>query len=83
MGDLSLLLDQALDDIAGLPGVSTLSVGVEAGPESVLVTVVGEGEDIEPPPSDISTPFTHPLTGSILEWSETAVACSFRVAVPL
>jgi hypothetical protein len=81
MGDLSLLLDRALDDIASLAGVSKLSVEVASVPESVLVTVVGEGEDIERPPSDSSAPFLDPLTGSTFEWSQTAVACSFRVVV--
>jgi hypothetical protein len=81
MGDLSLLLDRALDDIASRAGVSRLSVEVESVPESVLVTVVGEGEDIERLPGDSSAPFLDPLTGSMFEWSQTAVACSFRVAV--
>jgi hypothetical protein len=81
MGDLSLLLDRALDDIDGLAGVSRLRVEVESSSESVLVTVVGEGEDIEPPPWDPSAPFPDPLTGSTFEWSQTAVSCFFRVAV--
>lgn len=81
MGDLSLLLDRAVEDVGNLPGVSSLSVEVESGPESVLVSVVGGGEDIEPPPSSSSSPLTDPLTGSMFEWSQTAVVCSFRVAV--
>ena len=81
MGDLSLLLDRALDDIDSLAGVSGLRVEVELSAESVLVTVVGEGEDIEPPPWNRSAPFLDPLTGSTFEWSQTAVSCSFRVAV--
>lgn len=81
MGDLSLLLDRAVDDIANLPGVSSLSVEVESGPGSVLVSVVGGGEDIEQPPSDGAALLTDPLTGSMFEWSRTEVVCSFRVAV--
>lgn len=80
MGDLSLLLDRALDDVAGRAGVSRLSVVVEPDPESILVTVVGEGDDIEGLPDDSTAPFLDPLTGSTFEWSQTAVACSFRVA---
>jgi hypothetical protein len=81
MGDLSLLLDRALDDVASLPGVSRLNVEVESGPESVLVTVAGEGEGIERPLPDSAAAFLDPLTESIFEWSQTAVACSFRVAL--
>jgi hypothetical protein len=80
MGDLSLLLDRALDGIDSLGGVSRLAIEVETGPESVLVTVVGEGADIEPPPWDSSAPFVDPLTGSTFEWSQTAVICSIRIA---
>jgi hypothetical protein len=80
MGDLSLLLDRALDDVASRAGVSRLSVVVEPDPESILVTVVGEGDDIEGLPDDSTAPFLDPLTGSTFEWSQTAVACSFRVA---
>jgi hypothetical protein len=81
MGDLSLLLDRALDDIASLPGVSSLSVELESGPESVLVSVVGQGDDVERPLSRGSAPLADPLTGSSFEWSQSAVGCSFRVAV--
>ena len=80
MGDLSLLLDRALDDIDSLAGVSRLTVEVESGNGSVSVTVRGEGEDIEVPPWDSGVPFVDPLTGSIFEWNQTAVKCSFRVA---
>ncbi len=81
MGDLSLLLDRAVDDIANLPGVSSLSVEVESGPGSVLVSVVGGGEDIERLSAEGSAPLTDPLTGSMFEWSQTEVVCSFRVAI--
>ena len=77
MGDLSLLLDRALDDIASLPGVSSMSVELEAGPDSVLVTVVGQGDDVERPPSHGSSLFADPLTGSIFKWSQTDVSRSF------
>ncbi|HKY47199.1 MAG TPA: hypothetical protein VJQ79_04355 [Acidimicrobiia bacterium] len=81
MGDLSLLLDRAVDDIANLPGVTSLGVEVESGPQSVVVSVVGGGEDIERPHSDSSAPLTDPLTGSMFEWSQTEVVCSLKVAI--
>lgn len=81
MGDLSLLLDRAVDDIANLPGVTSLGVKVESGPQSVVVSVVGGGENIEQPHSDSSAPVTDLLTGSMFEWSRTEVVCSFKVAL--
>ncbi|MGZ8786325.1 MAG: hypothetical protein ACXW1Y_12290 [Acidimicrobiia bacterium] len=81
MGDLSLLLDRALDDIDSLAGVSRLTVEVESGEGSALVSVIGEGEDLEHPAWDSGAPFVDPLTGSIFEWNQTAVKCSFRIAV--
>jgi hypothetical protein len=81
MGDLSLLLDRALDDIGSLAGVTRLSVEVESDHLSALVTVVGEGEEIERPEWDGGTSFRDPLTGSSFEWNQTAIKCSFRVAV--
>ncbi len=81
MGDLSLLLHRALDDIDSLAGVSRLTVEVESGDGSAAVTVIGEGEDLERPPWDSDEPFVDPLTGSVLEWNQTAVKCSFRIAV--
>lgn len=81
MGDVSLLLERALDDIANLPGVSSVRVDVESGPESVLVTVVGQGDDLERPPFHVSDPSADPLIGSIFEWSQTDIGCSFRVAL--
>ena len=83
MGDLSLLLDRALDDIDGLAGVTTLLVEVEYDSDSALVTVAGSGDEIEG--LAIETP--HPaaladlLTGSSFEWNQTAISCSFRVPV--
>jgi hypothetical protein len=81
MGDLSLLLHRALDDIDSLAGVSRLTVEVESGDGSASVSVIGEGEDLERPPWDSEAPFVDPLTGSVLEWNQTAVKCSFRIAV--
>ena len=81
LGDLSLLLDRALDGIDTLAGVSRLTVTVESGEGSALVSVMGEGEDLEQPAWDSAAPFVDPLTGSIFEWNQTAVNCSFRIAV--
>jgi len=80
MGDLSLLLDRALDDIDSLAGVSRLTVEVDAGGDSAIVTIVGEGEDIEQPAWDGGA-FQDPLTGSLFEWNQTAVKCTFRIAL--
>jgi hypothetical protein len=46
-----------------------------------LVSVVGQGDDVERPLSRGSAPLADPLTGSSFEWSQSAVGCSFRVAV--
>ncbi|HUP15268.1 MAG TPA: hypothetical protein VM848_04375 [Acidimicrobiia bacterium] len=81
LGDLSLLLDRALDDIDSLAGVSSLTVEVESGEGSALVSVIGEGEDLEHPAWASAEPFVDPLTGSTFEWNQTAVKCSFRIAV--
>jgi len=81
MGDLSILLYRALDDIESLAGVSRLTVELESSEGSVLVSVIGEGEDLEHPAWDSAAPFVDPLTGSIFEWNQTAVKCSFRMAV--
>ena len=81
LGDLSLLLDRALDNIDSMAGVSRLTVEVDSGEGSALVSVIGEGEDLERPAWDSAAPFVDPLTGSIFEWNQTAVKCSFRIAV--
>ena len=81
MGDLSLLLDRALDDIDRLAGVSKLIVEVESVEGSALVSVIGEGEDLEQPAWAGTAPFVDPLTGSLFEWSENAVKCSFRIVL--
>jgi hypothetical protein len=81
LGDLSLLLDRALDDIDSLAGVSRLTVEVESGEGSALVSVIGEGEDLERPAWGSAATFVDPLTGSTLEWNQTSVKCSFHIAV--
>ena len=83
MGDLSLLLDRALDDIAGLAGVTTLLIEVEHERDSALVTVAGSGDEIEWPAIQTPTPaaLADFLTGSTFEWTQTAITCSFRVPV--
>ena len=81
MGDLSLLLDRALDQIDSLAGVTRLVVEVD--PASASVTVVGEGEEIERPPwtsQSLEESFLDPLTGSSFEWNPTAIKCSLRIA---
>ena len=81
MGDLSLLLDRALDQIDSLAGVSRLVVEVESDRNSASVTVVGEGDDIERPSAANPTTFVDPLTRSAFDWSPTSVRCSFQVQV--
>ena len=81
LGDLSLLLDRALDDIDSMAGVSRLTVEVESGEGSALVSVIGKGEDLERPAWNSAAPYVDPLTGAIFEWNQTAVKCSFRIAV--
>lgn len=80
MGDLSLLLDRALDQIDNLAGVSRLVVEVESDSHSASVTVVGEGDEIESPAENQAS-FVDPLTRSAFDWSPTAVRCSFQVRV--
>lgn len=80
MGDLSLLLDRALDDIDELAGVVRLRVLVEADSDSAAVTVFGEGDDIEYPSwlnYDEGTPL-HSVHGTF-EWEPNRVRCQFRV----
>lgn len=81
MGDLSLLLDRALDDIDELAGVRQLRVVVEADGEWAEVTVFGEGDDIEYPAwlnhAD-ATPL-HPVAGTF-DWHPSQVRCRFRVS---
>jgi hypothetical protein len=81
MGDLSLLLDRALDQIDRLAGVTRLVVEVD--PTSASVTVIGEGEEIERPAWASQSPeasFLDPITGSSFEWNPTAIRCSLRIA---
>lgn len=83
LGDLSLLLDRALDDIEGLAGVRRLLIEVEPDRGSALITVVGEGDEIEPPAwhdQSAGGSWTDPLTGSSLGWNPAAVTCSFRIS---
>ncbi len=80
MGDLSLLLDRALDQIDNLAGVSRLVVEVESDSDSASVTVVGEGDEIESPAENQGS-FVDPLTRSAFDWSPNAVRCSFQVRV--
>ena len=75
------MLHRALDDIDGLAGVSRLIVEVDSDGGAALVSVVGEGEDIERPAWDGVGSFEDPLTGALFEWNQTAVKCSFRIAV--
>jgi hypothetical protein len=81
MGDLSLLLDRALDQIDRLAGVTRLVVEVD--PASASVTVIGEGEEIERPAwasQSVEASFLDPITGSSFEWNPTAIQCSLRIA---
>jgi len=58
-----------------------MTVEVESAGGSALVSVIGEGEDLERPAWDSAAPFVDPLTGSTFEWNLTSVKCSFRIAV--
>lgn len=85
LGDLSLLLDRALDDVNDLAGVTRLRIGVESDGGSVLVTVVGEGDAIELPTSHnprtddgLGPRIVDPLTGLTFEWSRSKITGSFR-----
>jgi hypothetical protein len=71
LGDLSLLLNQALVDLIQLGGVERLVISVEAAPKSVEVSIVGEGSDIERPNTGSS--WADPVTGSVLEWTDTGI----------
>lgn len=86
MGDLSLLLDRALDQIDSLAGVTRLVVEVESNYTSASVKVVGEGEEIERPAwtsQSNGATYVDPLTGSFFDWNPTAITCSFRIAIGL
>ena len=96
MGDLSLLLDRALDSVDGWAGVTRLLIEVGTDHAAATVTVIGQGEDVEAPswpeqewpeqewPEQERHPaFIDPLTGSRFLWSPTALTCSFRVTAPL
>lgn len=85
LGDLSLLLDRALDDVSDLAGVTRLRIGVDSDGGSVLVTVVGEGGAIEPPTlpdprtdDGLGSRIVDPLTGLTIEWTQNTVTGSFR-----
>ena len=83
MGDLSLLLDRALDDLEGMAGVTSIRVEVEADQQSALVTVAGAGagDQIEPAPSASVASLLDPLAGAAFAWNQSAVTRSFRVPV--
>ena len=83
MGDLSLLLDRALDDLEGMAGVTSIIVEVEADQESALVTVAGAGagDELELAPLGNVASFLDPLAGSAFAWNQSAATRSFRVPV--
>lgn len=82
-----MLLDQALDQIEGLPGVTTLLIEVEPDGGSAQVTVAGSGGEVEPPIDELATDmpilgaaaFAGPLTSNSFAWDQSAISCSFRI----
>ena len=85
MGDISLLLDRALDDLEGMAGVTSIIVEVEAHDEAALVTLVGAGDEVESalaPAAGVAS-FMDPLAGSSFAWSQSTATRSFRVPLGL
>ena len=81
MGDLTLLLDRALDDLEAMAGVTSILVEVVAEHESALVTVSGAGDQVDAAPLGSFAAFLDPLAGSAFAWNQTAATRSFRVPV--
>ena len=82
LGDVSVLVDRALDNVDHLAGVTRLLVEVESDQNSTLINVVGTGDEVEPPPWSGLSPeaaFTDPLTGATFVWSPRGITCSFRI----
>ena len=82
-----MLLDQALDQIESLPGVTTLLIEVEPDGGSAHVTVAGSGGEVEPPNDGLAmempilgaAAFAGPLASNSFAWEQTAMSCSFRI----